>query len=174
MFLWLHHNFKGLSCLSPGMWIQMTRGQAAKWLKCAQGEWSWEWMGLRQADLTPTIQARLNIFRLLCEPNKMSWTSMAPVRACVLAKSLQACPTLCDLLDCPCQAPWTHRTPRREHRSGLPCLPPGDLSDSGIKPLSPVAPALQMTSLPLSHAGSPDMAHGLPVFHLCFWNKLWG
>ena len=107
-------------------------------------------MGLRQADLTPTIQARLNIFRLLCEPNKMSWTSMAPVRACVLAKSLQACPTLCDLLDCPCQAPWTHRTPRREHRSGLPCLPPGDLSDSGIEPMSPVAPAL---ARPLSHLG---------------------
>ena len=148
------------------MWIQMTRGQAAKWLKCAQGEWSWEWMGLRQAgDLTPTIQARSNIFRLLCEPNKMSRTSTAPVRAC---------PTLCDLWTAPARLQRHTGLPRREYRSGLPWLPPGDLSDSGIEPLSPVAPALQMASLPLSHAGSPDTARGLPVFQLCFWSKLWG
>ena len=33
----------------------------------------------------------------------------------------------------------------------LPCPPPGDLPDPGIKPVSPVAPELQMDSLPLSH-----------------------
>ena len=34
-------------------------------------------------------------------------------------------------------------------------LPPGDLPDPGIEPVSPVAPALQADYLPLSHLGSP-------------------
>ena len=32
--------------------------------------------------------------------------------------------------------------PRQEYWSGLPCPPPGDLSDSGIKPASLKPPAL--------------------------------
>ena len=44
---------------------------------------------------------------------------------------------------------------RQEYWSGLPCPPPGDLLDPRIKPTSPVAPALQADSLPLSHQGSP-------------------
>ena len=31
---------------------------------------------------------------------------------------------------------------RQEHWSVLPCTPPGDLLDPGIKPMSPVSPAL--------------------------------
>ena len=38
--------------------------------------------------------------------------------------------------------------------SGLPCPPPGDLTDPGIEPGSPESPALQADSLPLSHWGS--------------------
>ena len=46
--------------------------------------------------------------------------------------------------------PWTvaHQAPlsmgfsRQEYWSGLLFLPPGDLSDPGIKPMSPVSPAL--------------------------------
>jgi len=44
---------------------------------------------------------------------------------------------------------------RQEYYSGLPCPPPGDLFNPGIKLLSPVSPALQMDSLLLSHQGSP-------------------
>ena len=41
---------------------------------------------------------------------------------------------------------------RQEHWSGgLPFPPPGDLSDPGIKHMSPAAPALQEDSKPLSH-----------------------
>ena len=43
--------------------------------------------------------------------------------------------------------------PRQEYWSGLPCPPPGDLSDPGIEPVSP---ALQADSLPLSHQVNPD------------------
>ena len=43
---------------------------------------------------------------------------------------------------------------RQEHCSGLPCLPLGDLLNSGIKPMSPVSPTLQVDSLLLSYRGS--------------------
>ena len=35
------------------------------------------------------------------------------------------------------QAPLSKRFPRQEHWSELPCPPPGDLPDLGIKPMSP-------------------------------------
>ena len=40
-----------------------------------------------------------------------------------------------------------------QYWSGLPLTSPGDLSDPGIKPVSP---ALQADSLSLSHKGSPE------------------
>ena len=49
------------------------------------------------------------------------------------------------------QAPLSMGFSRQEYWSGLPCLPPGNLPDSGIKPTSP---ALQADFLPLSHLGS--------------------
>ena len=57
--------------------------------------------------------------------------------------------------------PVVYQTPlylgfsRQECWSGLLCPSSGDLPDPGIKPASPVAPALQADSLPLSHWGSP-------------------
>ena len=58
------------------------------------------------------------------------------------AKSLQSCVQLF-------VTPWTvaHRAPlsmgfsRQEYWSGLPCPPPGNLSDAGSKPASLVSPA---------------------------------
>ena len=49
------------------------------------------------------------------------------------------------------QAPLSMGFSRQEYWSGLPCPPPGDLPDPGIETRSPAAPALQVTSLPLSH-----------------------
>ena len=46
----------------------------------------------------------------------------------------QSCPTLCDAVDCSRQAPLSVGFSRQEYRSGLPCPPPGDLPDPGIKP----------------------------------------
>ena len=43
----------------------------------------------------------------------------------------------------------------QEYWSGLPFPPAWDLPDPEIKPASPVAPALQVDSLPLSLWGSP-------------------
>ena len=47
----------------------------------------------------------------------------------------------------------------QEYWSGLPFLLPGDLPDTGIKPASPVSPALQEDSLLLSHQASSDAVH---------------
>ena len=54
-----------------------------------------------------------------------------------------------------CQAPLSMGFSRQNYWSGLPCPPPGDLPDSGIKSAASAPPALQVDSLPLSHQGSP-------------------
>ena len=58
------------------------------------------------------------------------------------AKSIQWCPTLCDLKDCGCQAPLSMIFFRQESWSGLPYPPPGDPTDSGTQPASLLTPAL--------------------------------
>ena len=75
--------------------------------------------------------------------------------ACVHAKSIQSCPTLCDPMDCSPPGSSVHGILQARVLEWLPCPPPVDLSDPGIRPAFPVAPALQAESLPLSHQGSP-------------------
>ena len=53
-----------------------------------------------------------------------------------------------------CQALLSLGFSRQEYCRGLPCPSPGDLPNPMIEPTSPMAPALQMDSLPLSHLGS--------------------
>ena len=66
---------------------------------------------------------------------------------------IQWCLTLCNPMDYIAhQAPLSMEFSRQVYWSGLPCPPPGDFSNPGIKP---AAPALQVDSLPLSHQGSP-------------------
>ena len=45
----------------------------------------------------------------------------------------QSCLTLCDPMDCSPQAPWSIRFSRQGYRRGLPCPPPRDLPNPGIK-----------------------------------------
>ena len=42
---------------------------------------------------------------------------------------------------------------RHKYCSGMPFPPPGDPPDPGIKPMSPVSPALQADSLPTETSG---------------------
>ena len=53
-----------------------------------------------------------------------------------------------------CQAPLSMEFPRQEYWSGQPFPSPGDLPSPEIKPVSPVVPAMQADSLPLSNQGS--------------------
>ena len=71
------------------------------------------------------------------------------------AKLLQSCPTLFDPVAL--QAPLFMGFSRQEHRSGLPCPPPGDLPDPGIKPSFARSPHWQAGSLHplLFHFHSP-------------------
>ena len=57
------------------------------------------------------------------------------------------------------QSPLSMGFSKQEYWNGLPCPPPGDLPDSGIKPtalhgFSRMSPALQAILYPLSHLGS--------------------
>ena len=62
---------------------------------------------------------------------------------CESAKSLQSCPTLCDPMDCSPPGSSVHGGfSKQEYWSGLPCPPPGDLPDPGIKPKFLMSPAL--------------------------------
>ena len=49
------------------------------------------------------------------------------------------------------QAPQSMGFSRQENMDGLPCPPPGDLPNLGIKPTSPVAPALQADLLQICY-----------------------
>ena len=51
------------------------------------------------------------------------------------------------------QAPLSMGFSSQEYWRGLPFPPPGDLPDPGIKPASPVSPALQVDSLPAEPLG---------------------
>ena len=63
------------------------------------------------------------------------------------AKLLQSCPTLCDSMDCGPPGSLSVAFSRQEYWSGLPCPPPGDLLEPGIKPTSLMSPARQVGSL---------------------------
>ena len=83
----------------------------------------------------------------------------------VRAQLLQSYLTLCNPMDCIAhQAPQTMEFSRKEYWSGLPCSPPRDLPDSGIKPASP---ALQADSLLLSRQRSRDMCICIPCSLCC-------
>ena len=73
------------------------------------------------------------------------WTPTSNVifstHICICAKPPQLCPVLCDLMDCtpPGSSAWFSR---QECWRGLPCPPPGNLPNPGIKPASLMSPAL--------------------------------
>ena len=53
------------------------------------------------------------------------------------------------------QAPLSVEFSRQEYWSGLPCPPPGDLPNPGIKPMSLVSPALPGRSFTTTPSGKP-------------------
>ena len=76
-------------------------------------------------------------------------------KICVCSQLLQSCLTLCDPMSCSLPGSSVHGILQARILQ-LPWPPPGDLPDLGIKPISPVSPALQGDSLPLSHWESPS------------------
>ena len=70
----------------------------------------------------------------------------------VLYLVANSCPTFATPWTVARQAPLSMRFSRQEYWRGLPCPPPGDLPDPGIKPRSP---ALHADSLPSEPPGKP-------------------
>ena len=70
-------------------------------------------------------------------------------------KLLQLCLTLCDPMDYNLSGSSVHGFSRQEYWSRLPCPPPRDLPNPGIKPEPLKSPALQADSLSLMSCGKP-------------------
>ena len=62
--------------------------------------------------------------------------------ACLHAKSLQSCPTLCNTTDSSSPGSSYMGFSKQEYWNGFPCPPPGYLLDPGIKPMSLMSPEL--------------------------------
>ena len=76
---------------------------------------------------------------------KAKWLSGEALQIAVKRREsevAQSCPTLCDPWTVAYQAPPSMGFSRQEYWSGLPCPPPGDLPDPGIKPASLTSPGL--------------------------------
>ena len=78
-----------------------------------------------------------------------------PVKVCVHTQSLGLVHLFVILWTIAHLAPLTMGFSRQEYWSGLPCLYLGYLPEPAIRPVSPMATALQADSLLLSHWGSP-------------------
>ena len=94
------------------------------------------------------------------------------VCVCVYAQSY---PTLWSVA---CQAPLSVGFFRQEYWSRLTFPPPGNLPNTGIKPVSPASPTLQADSLPIESLGKPMSVSdiGLEFSFLCdifigFWHQ---
>ena len=71
---------------------------------------------------------------------------------------VQWCPTLCNLMDYKLPGSFVHGILKVRMLECVAIPSPEDLSDPGIEPGSPVAPALQVDSLPLSRQGGPQIS----------------
>ena len=60
----------------------------------------------------------------------------------------KSCPTVCNPMNCNCQAPLSMGFSRQEFWSGLPFPTPGDLPDPGIEPTSPMLAGAFFTTEP--------------------------
>ena len=83
---------------------------------------------------------------------KSTWSSST---ACVLAVSSVVSDSLRPYGLVVLHTPLYMRFPRQEYWSGLPCPPPGDLPNPGIKPMSLVSPALPGRSFTTTPSGKP-------------------
>ena len=68
------------------------------------------------------------------------------------------------------QAPLSMKLSRPENWSGLPCPPPGDLPDPGIKPVSLMSPALAGGFFTTRDTWEALVWRGLTVFHTVIVN----
>ena len=76
------------------------------------------------------------------------------VNTCCFYAAAQSCRTLCEPLDCSPPGSYVHGIFQARILELVAFPPLGDLSDPGLKPTSPVSPALQADSLPAEPLGT--------------------
>ena len=69
------------------------------------------------------------------------WGCLCEIILCVCSVA-QSCPALCNPWTVACQPPLSMEFSRQEYWNGLPCPPPGSLSNPAIKPSPLASPAL--------------------------------
>ena len=101
--------------------------------------------------------------------------------ACMCAKLLQLCPILWDPMDCSPPGSLSMGFSRQEYWSGLPCLPPRDLPDPGLKPSLLCLLCLlhwQTGSLPIAPPEKPmipwgSYIHNMNSCRIWIWRMAW-
>ena len=84
----------------------------------------------------------------------------------------QSCPTPCDPMDCSPPGSSVHGILQARIPEWVAVSFSRDLPDPGIEPGSPMAPALQADSLPLSRQGSPNVSEWCETIHEVVSGKL--
>ena len=101
-------------------------------------------------------------------PSSHTHTHTRP-HTCVSAYP-QSCPTLCNPLGCSPPGYLVHGIFQARILEWVAIPSPGDLPDPGVKPVSPVTPALQVYCLPAEPQGKPHthtLTHSLT--HSLYW-----
>ena len=148
-----------LACHFLVMWPQTTPYA----FTCLTLKWSYEY-----PSFSVVVQLICGSNMIICQlptPENRAWHLLS---ACEITMYLHVCMlSHVWLFVTPwtgaCQTPLSMGFSGQESWSGLLCLPPRDLPDPGIEPVSPVALELQADSLLLSHGGSP----------VCIWACIW-
>ena len=106
---------------------------------------------------------------MLYKKVQLPWKTVC--HAWVQAKSLELCPTLRDAMDCSLPAPLSMGFSRQEYWSGLPCPPPGELLDPGIKPTSLTSPALADKGFPGGSTGKESVCNAGDLGSIPGWGR---
>ena len=123
---------------SPTLWT---------WVSASSGSWWWTGrLGMLQSMELQRVghdwaTELLNLTLVVSDTSFHSFI-YSSMHVCVSAKSLQHVWFFETLWTVAHQAPLSLEFSRQEYWSGLPCPPPGDLPDTGIKPVSLMSPAL--------------------------------
>ena len=107
------------------------------------------------------------------------WSPACLLHACVLSCFSHV--QLCDAIDCSLPGSLSMGFSRQEYWSGLPCLPPRDLPDPGIKPSLLCLLCLlhwQTGSLPIAPPEKPmipwgSYIHNMNSCRIWIWRRAW-
>ena len=101
------------------------------------------------------------------------WADRVSPKVCAHAQSLRRARLWATPRTAAHQAPLSMGCSRQEHWSGLPCPPPGELPDTGIKLESPVSPALAGEFFTTEPPGNPKVCtHPLVAKLSLYWGLL--